>query len=106
MPYRFQITLSEEDELSFNVFHLLESPEGKKNLLRTRLIYIGISVLLCVAACLFVRDDPQFLTTYYFLFGGFILIGCTAAALRWGVDRYHALVKFIRYKRRKWGAGK
>ena len=74
MPYRFQITLSEEDELSFNVFHLLESPEGKKNLLRTRLIYIGISVLLCVAACLFVRDAPQFLTIYYFLFGGFTLI--------------------------------
>ncbi len=41
-----------------------------------------------------------------YVFGGFILVGCTAAALRWGVDRYHALVKFIRYKRRKWGAGK
>lgn len=74
MPYRFQITLSEEDYFSFNIFHLLESPEGKKNLLRGRLIFIGISVLLCIGICLFVRNDPQFVTTYCFLFGSFVLV--------------------------------
>lgn len=41
-----------------------------------------------------------------YVFGGFILVGCAAAALRWGIDRYFAVMKFIRHQRRKWGSGK
>jgi len=36
--FEFKYTLSDEDYLEFNKFHLLNSPMGKKNLLITRLI--------------------------------------------------------------------
>ena len=64
MRFRFDTILTEEGYLDFNVFHNFDSPAGKKNIRRVRLIFISVVLLLCIAVSLVNRDDPLFATVY------------------------------------------
>ena len=51
MLYRLNITLTEEDYFAFNCFHSYESPKGKKQFQRLRLMFV---LLMAFLAALFV----------------------------------------------------
>ena len=54
MKYQFQISLTEDDYLQFNLFHALRSPYGAKNTLRIRILTDLILVLF--VALFFIFD--------------------------------------------------
>ena len=54
MKYQFQVSLTEDDYLAFNLFHALKSPYGAKNTMRIRILTDLILVLF--VAILFIFD--------------------------------------------------
>lgn len=46
MEFRFKIHLKEEDFYAFNCFHALESAQGKKQILKSRLLFVVIAVAM------------------------------------------------------------
>ena len=54
MKYQFQVSLTEDDYLAFNLFHALRSPYGAKNTMRIRILTDLILVLF--VAILFIFD--------------------------------------------------
>lgn len=61
MRFQLDLTITEEDYLAFNYFHVLESSFGKKRIILARLRYIALTVLLVVLVLLFSRGriDPS-----------------------------------------------
>lgn len=49
MHYQLKINLTDEDYLAFNVFHNLESKNGKKMVRKGRMIFSGMIILLSAA---------------------------------------------------------
>ena len=49
MHYQLNIKLTDEDYLAFNVFHNLESKDGKKMVIKGRMIFSGMILLLSAA---------------------------------------------------------
>lgn len=49
MEYRFDITLTDEDYIAFNQFHAFESPQGKKQTKKNKLL-LSIFILVLIAA--------------------------------------------------------
>ena len=58
MRYQLNISLTEEDYLAFNVFHNLESKDGKKLVRKGRMIFSGIIILLSAAFLLMTGWSP------------------------------------------------
>lgn len=60
MEYRFDITLTEEDYIAYNQFHAFESPQGKKQMKRSRLLLVGITAVLIVSLGLHMGRNTVF----------------------------------------------
>ncbi|MDD3192487.1 MAG: Rnf-Nqr domain containing protein [Oscillospiraceae bacterium] len=74
---------------------------------------LGVSV--CILAVSAVREllsygtfwgNPTFLSVKFpamaYAFGGFIVVGVTAAVLRWGIDRVHDIARLAQRQQQKW----
>lgn len=46
MPFQFDITLTDEDYVAYNCFHAFYSPQGKKNIKRSRIFFITVMSLM------------------------------------------------------------
>lgn len=58
MRFQLDITLTEEDYLAYNIFHALESLQGKKQLRKRRIFYISITLIVLACALLLVGWTP------------------------------------------------
>lgn len=45
MRFKFEVKLSDKDYLDYNIFWMLKSPYGKKQLVKTRLIFVFIFII-------------------------------------------------------------
>jgi MFS superfamily sulfate permease-like transporter len=54
--FEFQVTLTDEDYLQFNVYHMLNGPDGKRSLLFTRLVVPMICFLTVLTSA---YSDPE-----------------------------------------------
>ena len=73
MNYQLHITLTEEDYLNFNIFHVLDSASGKKQIRKSRILLISITAVLAVLLIL-VMGWTTFTTVYVILLALFTLI--------------------------------
>ena len=71
MQYKFNIGYSEQDYLDFNLFHLINSPQGKKNIKKQRTSFIIISIitaiLLIICFALKLKDSVSIMTIAFIL---------------------------------------
>ena len=72
MQYQLQITLTEEDYLAFNLFHSLESNHGKKQVNRSRNLFILIMALMAVLVAVVI--DYNTITVGYVIFMGLYIL--------------------------------
>ena len=68
MKYQLSITLSENEYLTFNIFHSFESAPGKKTVRKTRIIYIAVMVIL-IALVFLLLGRSVFSVVYALLLG-------------------------------------
>lgn len=61
MEYRFDITLTEADYIAFNQFHAFDSPQGKKQMKKNRLLLSAAILALIVAIYLIAGQNTAFL---------------------------------------------
>lgn len=60
MEYRFDITLTEQDYIAYNQFHAFDSPQGKKQRKRNKMMLSTAILALIVAMGLILRDSIVF----------------------------------------------
>ena len=48
MLFNFNVNITEDDYLSFNLFHSLESSHGRKAAMKGRIIYVSVLLALAV----------------------------------------------------------
>lgn len=60
MEYRFELTLTEEDYIAYNQFHAFESPLGKKQMKKNKLLLGGFTAVLIVALGLHIGRNTVF----------------------------------------------
>ena len=72
MLYRFDIRLTEEDYLKFNIFHSLESTNGKKQLLKNRILIIAFVAIL--VAFVLLRQGWNPVTAVYVVVIGLLTV--------------------------------
>ena len=73
MQFELNITLTEEDFYAFNLFHALESKNGKKQLMKVRIFFISWMIAL-IALVLFVCDYSPISIAYAVILGSFTSI--------------------------------
>lgn len=57
MPFHFQITLTEEDYLAFNLYHALDSAQGKKQIRKVHLLFLLVMIALSALVLLILDHD-------------------------------------------------
>lgn len=60
MEYQFELTLTEEDYIAYNQFHAFESPLGKKQMKKNKLLLGGFTAVLIVALGLHIGRNTVF----------------------------------------------
>lgn len=73
MRFEVDITLTDEDSYAFNIFHVLDSPNGKKQLRQHRIVYSIILLLTAVLYLLVVRSIDR-AALYLLLIGTYLLL--------------------------------
>lgn len=73
MPFQINVTLSESDYLFFNIFHSLESTQGKKQSRNGRITFLCFSILL-IALVVIILGWTPFSVTYLILLGLFVAV--------------------------------
>ena len=73
MKFQFQVNLTDEDYLNFNVFHAFESKDGQKNIRKSRIIFLSIIALVAICFCLSM-GLTSFTVIYTILIGLFALV--------------------------------
>lgn len=73
MQFQLDITLTEMDYLAFNHFHSLESPQAKKQICKSRIVFTAIVVALMMFVILY-RGFTVFSAVFVALIGVFALL--------------------------------
>lgn len=73
MRYQFNVTLTEEDYLTFNYFHSLESAAGKKAIKKSRIFFVAAMAILMVFFIL-ITGWRTFSIAYVTLLGLFTVV--------------------------------
>ena len=84
MHFRLNNILSEDDYVAFNLFHSMDRPEGKRNVVKSRILFLSL-FLVAVVVLLFLLRPTLFSVVYCILLG--IWICYRIFCLRWIVSK-------------------
>ena len=68
MRFQLNITVTEDDYIAFNLFHSLDTAEGKRGVLKSRIIFLSLFVAI-VVVLMFILRPTWFSTLYCLLLG-------------------------------------
>ena len=84
MHFRLNNILSEDDYIAFNLFHSMDRPEGKRSVVKSRILFLSL-FLVAVVVLLFLLRPTLFSVVYCILLG--IWICYRIFCLRWIVSK-------------------